>query len=77
MEELSDIHKRGNTIIMVTHNPDLTTYASRVIHILDGKIDSDTKVPIETKKLATKVSLASRRKATRQPKKTKMKAKKK
>lgn len=44
MEELSDIHQRGNTIIMVTHNPDLTTYASRVIHMRDGKIDSDTRV---------------------------------
>ena len=42
MEELSDIHKRGNTIIMVTHNPRLTTYASRVITMIDGKIDTDT-----------------------------------
>lgn len=42
MEELADLHKRGNTIIMVTHNPRLTTYASRVINMLDGKIDSDT-----------------------------------
>jgi len=42
MEELSDLHKRGNTIIMVTHNPRLTTYASRVITMLDGKIDTDT-----------------------------------
>jgi putative ABC transport system ATP-binding protein len=45
MEELSDLHKRGNTIIMVTHNPRLTTYASRVITMLDGKIDTDTKIP--------------------------------
>lgn len=42
MEELSDLHKNGNTIIMVTHNPRLTTYASRVITMLDGKIDTDT-----------------------------------
>jgi putative ABC transport system ATP-binding protein len=45
MEELSDLHKRGNTIIMVTHNPNLTTYASRVIHMIDGTIASDTKTP--------------------------------
>lgn len=43
MEELSDLHKNGNTIIMVTHNPNLTTYASRIITMLDGKIDTDTK----------------------------------
>lgn len=43
MQELSDLHKRGNTIIMVTHNPNLTSYASRVIHMLDGRIDRDSK----------------------------------
>ena len=43
MEELSDLHKRGKTIIMVTHNPSLTTYASRVITMLDGQIDTDSK----------------------------------
>jgi putative ABC transport system ATP-binding protein len=55
MEELSDIHRRGNTIIMVTHNPSLTSYASRVITMLDGRIDSDTKKPRPKKaKLAPK-----------------------
>ena len=43
MEELSELHKHGNTIIMVTHNPNLTTYASRVITMLDGQVDTDTK----------------------------------
>lgn len=43
MEELRRIHSKGNTIIMVTHNPNLTTYATRVIHMLDGRIDTDIK----------------------------------
>jgi len=43
MEELKAIHAEGNTIIMVTHNPALTTYATRVINMLDGHIDTDTK----------------------------------
>ncbi len=43
MEELRAIHAAGNTIIMVTHNPNLTTYATRVIHMLDGHIDTDIK----------------------------------
>lgn len=43
MEELKDIHEEGNTIIMVTHNPALTTYATRVINMLDGQIDTDVK----------------------------------
>lgn len=50
MEELSDIHKRGNTIIMVTHNPRLTTYASRVITMIDGTVATDTNdMPAEEK----------------------------
>ncbi len=43
MEELKAIHSEGNTIIMVTHNPALTTYATRVINMLDGHIDTDIK----------------------------------
>ena len=43
MEELKEIHSEGNTIIMVTHNAALTAYATRVIHMLDGQIDTDIK----------------------------------
>lgn len=45
MRELSDIHKRGNTIIMVTHNPELTVFADRILQMVDGKITSDSKYP--------------------------------
>lgn len=48
MEELADIHRRGNTIIMVTHNPDLTSYATRVITMLDGKINTDDRLKKQT-----------------------------
>jgi len=59
MEELSDLHKRGNTIIMVTHNPNLTTYASRVITMLDGRIDTDTyRLPVPSR-VATKKPLGT------------------
>jgi len=42
MNELRDIHLRGNTIVMVTHNPDLTVYATRIIHMKDGRIATDS-----------------------------------
>jgi putative ABC transport system ATP-binding protein len=77
MEELSDLHKRGNTIIMVTHNPDLTTYASRVIRMLDGKIDSDTKTPVIAEPDAEKIPLSSRRSTKAASKKPAKKRKKK
>jgi putative ABC transport system ATP-binding protein len=41
MELLADIHKTGNTILMVTHNPELTRYASRVVFMHDGSIIAD------------------------------------
>jgi putative ABC transport system ATP-binding protein len=41
MELLKDIHEGGNTILMVTHNPELTRYASRVIYMRDGQIEYD------------------------------------
>jgi putative ABC transport system ATP-binding protein len=41
MELLSDIHKLGNTVIMVTHNPSLTRYADRILYMLDGGIVFD------------------------------------
>ena len=47
MEELKKIHSEGNTIIMVTHNPALTTYATRVINMLDGQIDTDVKTVVD------------------------------
>ena len=44
MELLSDIHRGGNTIIMVTHNADLTEYADRIIYLRDGRIEYDKKL---------------------------------
>lgn len=46
MELLSEIHKTGNTIIFVTHNPELTRYATRVVYMQDGAVmhDEQTKL---------------------------------
>ncbi len=41
MELLSEVHKMGNTVLMVTHNPSLTRYADRIIYMLDGSIVYD------------------------------------
>ena len=43
MDELKKLHEEGSTIVMVTHNPALTTYATRVINMLDGQISTDIK----------------------------------
>ncbi|HEY1835683.1 MAG TPA: ABC transporter ATP-binding protein [Candidatus Saccharimonadales bacterium] len=41
MELLGEIHKTGNTILFVTHNPELTRYANRVVYMRDGSIMQD------------------------------------
>lgn len=46
MELLSEIHKMGNTIIFVTHNPELTRYATRVVYMHDGMIIHDEKTAV-------------------------------
>lgn len=46
MELLADIHKMGNTILFVTHNPELTRYATRVVYMHDGVIIHDEKTAL-------------------------------
>lgn len=43
MRLLDDIHKNGNTIILVTHEEDIAKYAKRIIKLKDGRIESDFK----------------------------------
>ena len=42
MALFDDIHKNGNTVILVTHEEDIAEYAHRIIRLRDGMIESDT-----------------------------------
>ena len=42
MKLFGDIHKLGNTVILVTHEEEIASYANRVIRLRDGMIESDT-----------------------------------
>lgn len=39
---LEEIHKRGNTIILVTHEEDIALHAHRIVRLRDGLVESDT-----------------------------------
>ena len=39
MKLFGHIHRRGNTIILVTHEEDIARYAHRIIRLLDGQVD--------------------------------------
>jgi putative ABC transport system ATP-binding protein len=38
---LEEIHDEGNTIILVTHEPDIALHAHRIIKLRDGQVESD------------------------------------
>ncbi|WP_338790228.1 ABC transporter ATP-binding protein [Bernardetia sp. Wsw4-3y2] len=41
MNLFAELHKKGNTIIMVTHEEDIANYAHRVVFMRDGNIERD------------------------------------
>ena len=42
MDIFHDLHKQGNTIVLITHDNDVAKQAERAIHILDGQITEVT-----------------------------------
>lgn len=42
MDIIKDLHKKGHTIILVTHDKNIANYANRIIEIKDGEIISDS-----------------------------------
>ena len=41
MKVFSDLHAAGQTVIMVTHEPDIAAHAERVVVLRDGRVESD------------------------------------
>ena len=41
MEIFARLNAEGRTIVMITHEPDIAAYAKRVIHLADGRIESE------------------------------------
>ena len=35
--------EQGITVVMVTHEPDMAAYASRIVHFVDGRVDRDSR----------------------------------
>ena len=50
MALFQEIHKNGNTVIIVTHEDEIAQYAHRIVRLKDGEIESDTinKSPINS-----------------------------
>ena len=44
MKILEKLHHQGNTIIIVTHEHDIATYADRILYIRDGAIEKEERI---------------------------------
>jgi putative ABC transport system ATP-binding protein len=45
MELFAELHRSGNTIVLVTHETEMAQHARRIIRLRDGLIESDTRLP--------------------------------
>ncbi len=41
MQLLSDLHRSGRTVLVVTHDPRMKHFATNYVYLLDGKIVSE------------------------------------
>ena len=48
-----DLNEKGNTIVMITHEPDIAQHARRIITIKDGKLSSDSGKHLQRKAKVT------------------------
>jgi putative ABC transport system ATP-binding protein len=60
MELFDQLHKKGNTIIVVTHEDDIARYAHRIVRLRDGLIESDVKNTDITNPTEMKMALAAK-----------------
>jgi putative ABC transport system ATP-binding protein len=49
MHIFGEIHSRGNTVVLVTHETDIANYAGRIVRLRDGVIESDAVNPTRNK----------------------------
>jgi len=66
MAIFQEMHERGITIVLVTHDPDIARHADRVVSLRDGKLVSDVEV-LASERLAAREVLAGMTVATGAP----------
>lgn len=63
MALFDDLHAKGNTIVLVTHEPDIAEFAHRIISIRDGSVATDN-LSTKGKAAAERAAKESKSKAT-------------
>ena len=57
MAMLDELHDGGHTIILVTHEDDIARHAQRVIHLKDGRVETDVRQPLYSEERAKQLSV--------------------
>ena len=57
MAMLDELHDGGHTIILVTHEDDIARHAQRVIHLKDGRVETDVRQPLYPDERANQLSV--------------------
>jgi putative ABC transport system ATP-binding protein len=53
MKLLRDLNQQGRTIVLITHEPDIAAFASRVVRLRDGVIVSDDRQSVPAREMVT------------------------
>ena len=56
---LDDLHYGGHSILMVSDEDDIAMHAERIIHLKDGRIESDVRYPAGPERMEKHISLAA------------------
>jgi putative ABC transport system ATP-binding protein len=59
MGMLDELHDGGHTIILVTHEDDIAMHAERIIHLKDGRIESDRPARVGRESVERRYSVAA------------------
>jgi putative ABC transport system ATP-binding protein len=59
MALLDEVHRNGNTVVLVTHEEDIAANAERIVRLRDGKIESDQRTSRKAGAPPTTISRAA------------------
>jgi putative ABC transport system ATP-binding protein len=54
MDLFADLHAAGNTVLVVTHERHIAEHADRIVHLLDGEVEREERVPEPRRPTATR-----------------------
>jgi putative ABC transport system ATP-binding protein len=67
MQLLAELHSQGRTVLVVTHDPRMSSYATHTVHMLDGRIVTDDEYQMATTAAALPITVEEQPDLSGQP----------